>query len=158
MDERINKLKTMPSHLLLDVVKNYKQHHYTLEIRDAAIEILKNRGIKLESLEISGRLVNHSFEQALQEYKKYNLNSTIALIFAIASMLFYQNFLVSLVMYLTALIFIAISLLNVKKISRYVNDENINFQVILVILSFIFYIIIFFIFRKQLKEKIQLIS
>lgn len=40
MDNRIEKLKSMQTNLLIDVVKNYKQHGYPIELRNEALQIL----------------------------------------------------------------------------------------------------------------------
>ncbi|MBP7174080.1 MAG: hypothetical protein KBA33_08460 [Cloacibacterium sp.] len=157
MDERIEKLKNLQTSTLIDVVKNYKKYNYTLEIRDTALKILGERGIKEDTLRLSGNFVNNSYDEAISEYQKYNTNSIIGLIlFILSFILFNANGLFGLVIYLAALIFIGLSFANMKKISKLVNDERIDYSVLLVFLSLFVYFIIFFVNRKQIKERIQL--
>jgi hypothetical protein len=157
MDERIEKLKNLQTSTLIDVVKNYKKYNYTLEIRDTALKILGERGIKEDTLRLSGNFVNNSYDEAISEYQKYNTNSIIGLIlFILSFILFNANGLLGLVIYLAALIFIGLSFANMKKISKLVNDERIDYSVLLVFLSLFVYFIIFFVNRKQIKERIQL--
>ena len=82
MDERIEKLKNMQTGLLIDVVKNHKKlMDIPLELREAAIETLKDRGITSEELELSGNLYNLQYEEAMTEYRKFNINSTLILFY-----------------------------------------------------------------------------
>ena len=80
MDNRIEKLKSMQTNLLIDVVKNYKQHGYPVELRNEALQILDERGIKIDQLELTGKLKNVVYDEAMAEYQKYTIFSTIALI------------------------------------------------------------------------------
>ncbi|MRM95673.1 hypothetical protein D1Z98_12310 [Riemerella anatipestifer] len=103
MDNRIEKLKDMQTSLLIDVVKNYKKYNYPLEFRVEALKILEQRGIKADTLSLSGNLNNTKYEEAIIEYKKYNLNSLIALIFHIISaILLKESGVISIIFYLVS--------------------------------------------------------
>lgn len=157
MDQRIEKLKNLQTATLIDVVKNYKKYNYTLEIRDEALKILENRGVKQDTLKFSGNLTNNVYDEAISKYQKYNTNSIIGLIlFILSYVLFNVNSFFGLIIYLIALIFIGLSFSNMKKISKLLNDEKIDYSILLFFLSLFVYFIIFFVNRKQLKEKIQL--
>ncbi|MCW3161518.1 hypothetical protein [Chryseobacterium oryctis] len=158
MDNRIDKLKNMQTNLLIDVVKNYKQYGYPVELRESAIKILEERGIKQEILQLSGNLENNKFDNALDEYKKYNSNSIIAFaIYVISLFVFTNSPVFSIVLYLISLIFIAFSFLNIKKISQSIKDEDLDYSILFIAFSLIFYFFFFFIVRKQVKDKIMLI-
>ncbi len=157
MDERIEKLKDLKTETLISVVKNYKKYNYTLEIRDVALNILEQRGIKQESLKLSGNFSNATFDEAIIEYQKYNTNSIIGLIFFIlSSIAFGLNGFFGIFIYLIALIFIGLSFSNKRKILKLIDDDRIDYSVLLFFLSFFAYFMIFFIDRKQLKDKINL--
>jgi len=91
MDSRIEKLKTMQTTSLIDVAKNYKKYNYPETIKDAALIVLEERGVKQESLKISGKLTNIKYEDAIHEYKKYNVNSIFGLILFCVSMFIYST-------------------------------------------------------------------
>lgn len=157
MDERIEKLKNLQTTTLIEVVKNYKKYNYTLEIRDEALKILENRGVKQETLKLSGKFSNNAYDDAINEYQKYNMNSIIGLIlFSLSFILFSVSSLLGLIVYLIALIFIGLSFTNMKKISQLLNDDKINYSLLIFFFSLFFYFVVFFINRKQLRERIQL--
>lgn len=156
MYERIEKLKNMQTSNLIDVAKNYKKYNYPIDIRDCALEILENRGVKQESLVLSGRLVNNTYEEAIREYQKYNTNSIIGLVlFILFPIIATSSPIFGLIIYLAALLFIALSFSNSKKIAKLVNDDKIDYSVIYLLMSFFLYFIIFFVTRHQIKERID---
>lgn len=156
MDDRIEKLQNMHTTALIDVVKNYKKYNYPIEIKDAAMQILDTRGVKEESLKLSGNLTNIKYDKATIEYQKYNTNSIIGLILYILSILVWSsNSVVSLVLSLASLIFIGISFSNTKKISKLIDDDKIDYSIIYVLISMIFYFVLFFITRHQIKDAIN---
>ena len=158
METQIEKLKNMQTHLLIDVIKNYKQYGYPVELRDASIEILEQRGIKQQSLQLSGNFENNNFDEALEEYKKYNTTSTIALIIYVISILLWRSSpIISILLYIISLVFIALSFTNTKKISKILKEENLNYSGVFIVFSIVFYFILFFIVRKQVKDKVMLI-
>lgn len=156
MDDRIEKLQNMQTTTLIDVVKNYKKYNYPIEIKDVAIQILESRGIKQESLKLSGNLNNVKYDEATSEYQKYNTNSIVGFVFYILSILVWSsNSIVGLVFFLVSLLFVGFSFANTKKISKLIDDNKIDFSIIYVLMSMIFYFILFFITRHQIKEAIH---
>lgn len=156
MDDRIEKLQNMQTTALIDVVKNYKKYNYPIEIKDAAIQILNSRGIKQESLKLSGNLNNIKYDEATLEYQKYNINSIVGLVFYILSIFVWSsNFIVGLAFSLASLLFVGISFTNTKKISKLIDDDKIDYSIIYVLISMIFYFVLFFITRHQIKEAIH---
>ena len=157
MDERIEKLNNLQTNTLIDVVKNYKKYNYTIEIKEAALKILEERGIKQETLKLSGNLTNNSYNEAIAEYQKYNTNSIIGLLlFILSFILFNTNNLLGIIIYLIALIFIGFSFSNMKKISKILKDEKMDYSPLLLFLSLFLYFVVYFVNRKQIKERINL--
>ena len=83
MNDKIARLESLDNEKLIDVVKNYKQYGYDDELRSATIEILKERGIGKEQLEMSGNLENRTYNSAEESFVSFNRNSIIAFIFYI---------------------------------------------------------------------------
>lgn len=158
MDERIEKLKNIQTGLLIDVVKNHKKHGYPLELREAAIEILKGRGITSEELKLSGNLYNLQYEEAMTEYRKFNINSTLGFILYILAVLTaFGRSGISIIIYLAAMLFIGLAFNNSKRIAQITKDDLPDYYIVL-LPSFFFYFIMFFITRKQVKERIDLMT
>lgn len=61
-------LKRFDNDKLIDVVKNYKRYGYDDEIRDYAINLLKERGWSIEDLKTFGYWKNSDYEEALIQY------------------------------------------------------------------------------------------
>ena len=154
MDERIEKLKHMQTQNLIDVVRNYQKHGYSNEIRDSALLILAERGISQEALKLSGKIDNLEYHEAQAQYRKFTTNSFIGLFLYVLSVIVLQDLpLLSMLFYLATLIFVGLSFRNVHKLSKLLNDDSINFSLIFIFLSLIFYFIMFFIVRKEIKDK-----
>ena len=84
-------LKRFDNDKLIDVVKNYKRYGYDDEIRDYAINLLKERGWSVEDLKTFGYWENSDYEEALIQYKAYCRNSLIAVCVAYRNVCkFYQ--------------------------------------------------------------------
>ncbi|WP_413531510.1 hypothetical protein [Empedobacter brevis] len=151
----------MQTNLLIDVVKSYKQHGYSIEIRNAAIQILEERGIKMDQLELTGRIRNSKYEKAMLTYQKYNLYSIIALIFNIISIYFMINpSFLTYPFYIITLIFILLTFSSARTLSFILKDKSIDYSYVYIFVIFvgaILYFIIFFITRKQIKEAIKAI-
>lgn len=159
VDERIQKLQHMQTSMLIDVVKNYKQYGYTDELRESALLILNERGINEQSLKLSGNLNNFKYEHARDEYRKFVTNSYIALALFILSFLsFSTTALVSMFIYVIALLFVGFSFNNTKKLSKLLNDKTIDYSVIFIFLSVFLYFILFFVISSQIKEKMTNLS
>lgn len=79
-------LKRFDNDKLIDVVKNYKRYGYDDEIRDYAINLLKERGWSVEDLKTFGYWENSDYEEALIQYKVYCRNSLIAVCVLVLSL------------------------------------------------------------------------
>lgn len=158
-DERIQKLQHMQTSMLIEVVKNYKQYGYTDQIRESALLILQKRGINEQSLKLSGNLHDFKYEDARDEYRKFVTNSYIALALFILSFLSFSSIaLVSMFIYVIALLFMGFSFNNTKKLSKLLNDKTIDYSVVFIFLSVFLYFILFFVISSQIKEKMKTLS
>ncbi|WP_313373509.1 hypothetical protein [Chishuiella sp.] len=157
--DRINKLKNLQTKSLIDIVKNYKKYNYPIELKEEALRILDTRGISKESLQLSGNLSNYFYDEAMEEYKKYNFNSSLGFILFISSIILNYNIsvLLSLIVYSIALLFIGLSFSNSRKISKLLDEEkrdNTMYLIILLLLSLVLYFVVYFFMKNQVKEKI----
>ena len=158
MDNRIEKLKSMQTNLLIDVVKNYKQHGYPVELRNEALQILDERGIKIDQLELTGKLKNVVYDEAMAEYQKYTIFSTIALILNILTIFLIKDLsFFTIGLYIVSLIFILLSFSSARTLSIILKDESTDFSFIYILMGMILYFIVYFITRNQIKESINAI-
>jgi hypothetical protein len=171
MTSKLEKLKNLNNEKLIDVVKNYRQFGYDEETRKAAIEILESRGIDMETLKIRGDFENKSYDDAIEYFKSYDNNSKIALvlyiIMIVSRILVFglpdsNNFLISafLIFFWLTLIgyliyFIKAFISQTKYFNLIGKDEyglGLNANLYFIVGPFI-YLIMYFIFRKQIKEQ-----
>lgn len=75
MGENIDKLSDQK---LCDIVKNYKAYNYPEELRNKAIDLLKERGYSMDYLQNNGYLNNVDRENALLHFSQYKRHSMIA--------------------------------------------------------------------------------
>lgn len=159
MDDRIEKLQKMQTHHLIEVVKNYRQHGYPLEIRESALSILEERGVSKQTLELSGNMINRKYDEVQDEYKKFHNNSVIALVLYISSVVAANSYpLLSLILSLATLVLVGLSFQNTKKLSQLLNDKTMDYSVLFIFVSVFLYVIMYFVIRRQVKEKIIFIS
>lgn len=81
MTDKTDKLKKLDNSKLLDVVKNYRQYGYDLDVRNNAIEILNSRGVSTDFIKFSGNYENEKFNRAEQITDIYSTNSKLAFFF-----------------------------------------------------------------------------
>ncbi|MCT4638114.1 MAG: hypothetical protein N4A72_10430 [Bacteroidales bacterium] len=173
MKNATERLKKLDDTKLKDVVKNYRQYGYNEEIRDTAIEILKERGHDMESLKLSGNLENKSYNQAEQYFKSFDIQSKLAFMFyalilivrilmptiidntASVQLIIVAVFWISLIGFFVTLIK---SFLSQAKYYKQIDkqDNQLN-PALFFTLGMALYIVMYFVFRKQMKEDINLI-
>lgn len=78
MDNLLDRIKTLDNNKLIDVVKNFKQYGYGVEVKNEALKLLANRGVDMESLTLSGQLENQSYKTSERHYKSFTTNSRVA--------------------------------------------------------------------------------
>lgn len=88
MTDTIQKLRQLNTQELIDIVKNYRQYRYDETVRQAAIDLLRKRGISTEALEASGQMENSTYDAATHILASFNRNGNLALIFFVGFFLF----------------------------------------------------------------------
>lgn len=157
MENIEEKLSNMQTVALIDVVRNYKKYRYTEEIRQSALSILAHRGIKQETLQLTGNLENKTYDEVNDQFKNYNKNSIIALVLFGLSILCYASaFLISIFFYLASLVFMGLAFQNHKNILDELHEEKSDYLILFFVLSLVFYFVIYFLTKRDLKDKIQM--
>lgn len=169
MTNKLEKLKNFNDKKLIDVVKNYRQFGYDDETREAAIEILESRGIDKESLKIRGDFENKSYDDAIKYFKSYDnysKNALILYIIMIVSKILSHglpdsnNLLITVLVIIFWGTLIGFLICFIKAFisqSKYFDligkdDYGLNANLYFIIGPFIF-LIMFFIFRNQIKKQ-----
>ena len=164
------RLKSFDDYKLIDIVKNYRQYKYDESIRDAAISILEARGTDLETLQLRGDLVNKTFDDAKQKYRSFESNSKVA--FVLYGLMFISRIAISVardnetlqlvfavLFWLSAagfIIYLVKSFINQAKYYDLVGKKEsqlnpgLYFTVGLAV-----YIVMFFVFRKQMRDEMN---
>ncbi len=169
--DKIEKLKKLDTNKLIDVVKNYRQYGYDENLRASAFSILEDRGITKEDLQLTGNLENRTYDLADDLYKSFSQNSKIA--FILYGILLLTNILIpilsrdsdtlgliTLIINIGSLIFYFIflikSFLNQNQFYKAIGKDYGTEGVLLYLfIGMPFYIIMYFYFRNQMKEKMQ---
>ena len=171
ISERLNSLE---DHKLMDVVKNYRQYGYSDRIRNEALSILESRGVDEFELRLKGNLQNSTYDQAIGYYHDFERNSKIAfglylyMIFGNILMSFFlANWesadlilpIISVIVLISYLLFILLSFINqsnfYKSIEKTHREEG---ALVYFLVGMPFYIFMYFYFRKQMKEQLNLVS
>ncbi|MBN1952697.1 MAG: hypothetical protein JW801_15960 [Bacteroidales bacterium] len=173
MDNPTEKLQRLDNGKLIDVVKNYRQYGYEDDIRSAAIEILESRGIDRAILNIRGDLENRSYDDAAYHYEafeKFSLAAfvlySIALIVKILA-LFLAGSTESLQIVVVIIFWIVVIGYIISLIQSFISqtkyykligkkERQLSPQLYFIV-GMLLYIVMFFFFRKQVKEDINLI-
>ena len=171
MEEKLKKLDTKK---LIDVVKNYRQYGYDENLRNCAISILEERGITKEQLELSGNLVNKTYDHAVELYNAFHKNSITAFVLycmvilnTILAQVLTVNFgvlafytsILSVGLLVLYLVFVVRSFMNqnrfYEEIGRGDGEARESASIMVLAVGAIVYFVMYFYFRNQMKEKIK---
>lgn len=170
MMEINEKLKTFDDNKLIDIVKNYRQYGYGDDIRNTAISILESRGIDLDVLKLRGEFTNSKYDDAKQEFDSFESSSKVAFVFyglmiilmlvgslakgnesiqLISVILFW----ISLVVFI---IFLIKSFVNQSKYYELIGKKESQLNAGLYFsVGIVIYFVMFFVFRKQMREEMN---
>jgi|GEM_PF-234287 len=171
MINKLERLKNLDSGKLEDVVKNYRQYGYDKELRNEAMRLLEERGISKDLLELKGGLENRTYTYAMEQYRAFIKNSNITLVFYVF-LLFSSIFIPIIflyapaigeaalifkrIMYLPFLFFFVRSFLNQNRFYDAIGER---FGAAGVLLYLFFgmpiYVVMYFVFRKQMKDRMK---
>lgn len=173
MENKIERLQKLNDNKLIDVVKNYRQYGYDEDIRNSAIEILEKRGVDMQNLKLRGDFENKSYDEAESYFKSFEKLSKMAFIFyglilivniliplitnSVESIQYIVliGFWISLIGYIVTLVKSFISQSKYYKIIGK-KENQLNPGLYFTVGMFL-YVVMYFIFRKQMKEDINLI-
>lgn len=176
MEELINvqaRLNKLDNDKLIDVVKNYKQYGYSEEIRNYTLTLLQQKGISEEDLRLTGNLQNHSNENIERVFTSFKTSSTIAfisyLILVVTRLAMphvdYNSDLLNVFLLILGIISIVIflgflirSFLIQSEFYKITGDDYSSGALIYFLVGMPFYLIMYFVFLNQMKEKMKTIS
>lgn len=156
--ERLTKLE---NEKLIDIVKNFRQYGYSEQIKELSLDILHHRGISREDLKLTGNLQNQKYEEAKRLFNSFKTNSGIAFIsylFLAISQLIAFSFIPMIITGIALIVFFACllrSFLNQSDFYKLAGDEFSNGALIYFFLGMPFYLIMYFVFLRQMKEKLK---
>jgi len=166
--ERLNKFD---SNKLIDIVKNYKQYGYNDEIRTYALNLLAENGISKLDLQMTGEYENVTYNSANTLYESFKKNSRFAficyiLVFVskiISPLLNIEpNLLITIIFFAAVilyLIFLIRSFLNQSDFYKLAGDNyGSEGALVYFFLGMPFYMILYFFFQSQMKEKLKSIT
>tara|TARA_Y100000739_G_C20323988_1_gene335725 strand:+ start:54 stop:575 length:522 start_codon:yes stop_codon:yes gene_type:complete len=167
-------LNRLSDNKLIDAIKNHKQYGYSEELREQAIAILEERGISKEQLKLTGNLENTNYNYAKDLFDTYLKNSKIALVFysiLILTILIWPiltinssvfNIIIITLNWISFIgfpIFLIKSFINQNEFSKLVNEDYATEGALMYIFIGIpLYILMYFYFRKDMREKMALIK
>ncbi len=171
MNEQHERLLKLDDNKLIDVVKNYRQHGYSEDLRESAIEILTQRGISIEQLHFAGNLENHTFEHAKHLYESFLRNSKITFVMCLilfvsrVAILNLKNvsiglastiLVLSILSFVLYCIFLIRSFMIQNQFYRSIGQEyGAEGALLYFLLGMPFYIFMYFHFRNQMKNKMN---
>ena len=168
--ETNEKLKSFDDQKLVDIVRNYRQYGYSDDIRNNALSILESRGIDLEELKLRGDLANSTYDAAKQEFEAFESASKFAFIFYILAVILRivtslakDNEVLQLVFiilfWLSTMVYIIFLIRSFICQSRYYNligkKENQQIPWLYFTFGVFLYVVMYFVFRKQVRDEIN---
>lgn len=173
MQETKIHFQTFSSDRLIEIVKNAKQFGYDENIRSLALQVLKERGISEEDLQLTGNLTNYKFDYAQELYKAYNTNSQIAFLAYIGALLLESitvfhlfginqpGIIFSIVYWAILLVYIVTW---VKSFFNHINfyksigkELGTGDQIIFLVLGMPLYVFMYFFYKSRMKEEMQMV-
>ena len=166
-----SRLAKLDSSKLIEIVKNYRQYGYSKEIRAYAIDLLEKQGITIEDLRLTGNLENAKYTYANELYLAFRQNSLLSLIFYCLSIIlkaastFHFISLGSgtlfLFIFLVVLFFFFLIRSFIKQNDFYKligSDLGSEGALIYLLFGMPFYMVMYFVFQSQMKEKMSSIE
>lgn len=171
MEDYSERLKNLDDKKLIDVVKNYRQYGYSDNLRASAISILNSRGITNEQLQLTGNFDNKTYDDAQILFNSFNKNSKVTFILFLIILL--TNILIPIVSQssenmaivtllmnavssIAYVVFLLKSYINQNQFYKVINQDYGTEGIIMyLLLRMPFYILMYFYFKNQMKEKMR---
>lgn len=167
--EDYSKLLSYPDTKLIDVIKNYRQYDMDVEYKNSSVQILEDRGITKQELKYAGNLTNDTYENALTHKNTYENNAIVAfrlyIVMAICTTIGlvlnnngFPAIGITLIVIgaLSVLFYLTFLFKSFDGLSKFYKnlDKKINVLAIY-ILGVPFYFLLYFYYKKKLKEDIK---
>ena len=174
MQDKKALFQTFSDARLIEVVKNAKQFGYDDNIRNIALEVLKERDISENDLYLTGNLSNHKFDHSRDLFRSYEIASKISFIAYFVSLLFYAisvfhlfgidepGVFLSILYWLSFIIFLIAltkSFFDHSNFYKSVGKElGSGDQIIFFVVGMPFYIFMYFFYKSRMKEELLMIK
>lgn len=172
LQTRLTKLNTDQ---LINVVKNYRQYGYSLEVRSYSLDLLEKRGISQADLQLTNSLDNQNYIRAKEIFTAYITDSCRAFIcYGVALMINVLMFFIShntteqttviltagkIIFIVLYLLFLFRSFLSQDRFLQVVGDSNkVGSGLIYLFLGMPFYVVLYFVFKQQMVERMKMID
>lgn len=156
---------------LIEIVRNARQFGYDDNIKSNALEVLNERGISQQDLQLTGNLTNDKFDSVEYLYKSYTSHSNIAFIFYGVLLLLngIRLFwladsvalpgLLSWVLFVAFFVFFIMSFFNHLNFYKSIGKEmGVGDQLMYILIGMPFYIFMHFFYKSQMKEELKMIQ
>ena len=171
MTDQRERLQKFDNDKLIEVVKNYRQYGYDERLRQSAIDILAERGITKEHLQIAGGLENRTYDYAKDLFDSFLRNSLIA--FVMFLILFSSRvairivpvdseglaltiLIVTVLSFVLYFIFLIMSFMNQNQFYKAIGqDYGTEGALLYLLLGMPIYMFMYFYFRNQMMEKMK---
>ena len=174
MNDSKEHFQTFSDNRLIEIVRNAKQFGYDDKIRNAALQVLAERGISEEDLQLTGNLSNYKFDYARTVYNSYVADSATAFFSYAAFLVFKVIIIFHLVnidpsgwfaLVLGPVLFILFLLFLVKSFMDHLNfykaigrELGLGDQIIFFIIGMPLYVFMYFFYKKQMREEMRMIN
>lgn len=171
MTDKHERLLKLDNEKLIDVVKNYRQYGYDDQLRETAINILADRGISKEQLQITGSFENKTYDYANDLFASFLKNSKIA--FVMYLVLFSSRILIQIIpddsvglawtllivtilSFILYFVFLIMSIMNQNQFYKAIGqDYGTEGALLYLFLGMPFYMFMYFYFQNQMKDKMK---
>jgi hypothetical protein len=174
LTELQKRLQQLDEKKLMDVVKNYRQYGYSEDIRSYALKLLEQRGVSVSDLQLTGNFENKAYDYADEVLRSFMRNSKVAIL--LYSLLIVMKIidiwftpgtssgsLTLLIVFITCfvlyLFFLVRSFYTQSEFYKLTGDEyGSDGALIYLLLGMPFYIVMYFVFQNQMKERMKMIQ
>ena len=162
------RLENLEESKLLDFAQNYRQYGYKEEVRDYILELLSQKGISTADLKLMGKYENENFNAAdatFNAYKKHSLAALICWLLFVGIGIFH-NIAFVLLGIVALPVYLLLPVLFFFFLIRSFLDQSAFYKItdgdaskedgalMFAILGIIAYAVMYFIYLKQMKERL----
>tara|TARA_R110002050_G_scaffold71771_6_gene154372 strand:- start:3565 stop:5532 length:1968 start_codon:yes stop_codon:yes gene_type:complete len=157
---------------LIDIIKNFKEHNYSIKHKNTALSIINARGITNEQLKFGGNFNNQKFEETLRLKNKYEEDTNLTLIlYIISSVLILGGsilnnntlpvigniiFITGIVIGVIYLFSLIKSFLSSSNLNKHLGKETISNALLFLLLGLPLYFIIHLYQKRKINEELNL--